>query len=133
MDTKILLPLTTRISHLKTMKIFAGGYEACPPDKFTLACKGKELSDDVSLASLYTPGKPLSLKINTVTFTVKDKKNRWPPFPLTMNADDIEKKDGEIIKGHLYSHKGINPNDCKVYYPAFDFLPESTYCVDYSM
>ena len=31
-----------------------------------------------------------------------------------MNADDIWEKDGRIVEGHLYSHKGIDPNDCDV-------------------
>ena len=53
------------------MKIFDGGEKQCPPELFTLSHKGNVLADDVTLASIYTPGKNLFLKIRIITVTIE--------------------------------------------------------------
>ena len=113
-DSKFSVPLSTRISELKTMKIFLGGTrhggdECYPLDKFTLGHEGKELADDVTLHSIYTPGKDLVLQPHTFTNTVKESTGKWE-FPVTMKVEDFgsEQRCHQVIKGHIFIHIGIS-------------------------
>ena len=115
-DSTLAIPLSSTISQVKTMKIFhgglfSGGHEYYPLNRFTLGHEGKELSDDTSLASIYTPGQDLILKPHTFTYTIKENTGKWE-FPLTMKVVDScnEQKCHKIIKGHLYAHHEIHPD-----------------------
>jgi hypothetical protein len=115
----LTLPLSTRISHLKTLILFDNGTKRAPPDKFTLEHKGKELSDAMTLASIYTPGQELVLTIHSFTFTVKEESGRFE-FPLKMKVDDssnfvfndqiVQGPYRRIIAGHIYSRDGTSPD-----------------------
>ena len=114
MDSKLSVPLSTRISELKTMNIFwggtySGGHDWYPLDKFTLGHEGKELADDVTLHSIYTPGKDLVLQPHSFTLTIKESTGKWE-FPVTMKVEDIGNKQRchQVIKGYLYIQKGIS-------------------------
>ena len=119
-DSKLSVPLSTRISELKTMKIFLGGthhggHVYYPLDKFTLGHEGKELADDVTLHSIYTPGKDLVLQPHTFTITVKESTGKWE-FPVTMKAEDIGSKQRrhQVIKGHIYIQKNLLPDRVEI-------------------
>ena len=115
-DSEISVPLSTTIFQLKKMKILCGGKTSgdetpCfATDKFTLGHKGRELCDEETLASIYTPGENLVLQFHTFTFTIKEQYGRWE-FPFTAKVEDIEDRNkyDKIIKAHLYLTKDISP------------------------
>ena len=115
-DSTLTIPLSSTIAEVKKMKIFcggilSGGHWQFPLDAFTLGHKGEELSDDTTLASIYTPGQDLILKPHTFTHTIKEEGGKWE-FPLTMKVEDIcnKQRREKIIRGHLYAHRDIHPD-----------------------
>ena len=110
------------------MKIFFGGQNSYPADKFTLEHKGRELSDDETLASTYTPGQELILHFHSITYTIKDSQGKWEK-PLTIKTEDIHDRGEKIIKGHLYSYKDIHPDRVVIRNLEYLRLPGYTFTV----
>ena len=110
------------------MKIFFGGEYSYPSDTFTLEHKGRELSDDETLASIYIPGQELILHFHSITYTIKDSQGKWEK-PLTIKTEDIHDRGEKIIKGHLYSYKDIHPDRVGISILQYLHLPEWTFIV----
>ena len=64
-QTTISRPLLTTIYSLKTEKIWNGGQQSFPADKFTLSHKDKTLNNDMTLADIFSPLEDLFLEIET--------------------------------------------------------------------
>ena len=115
----VTVPWSTRISSLKNMKIFEGGRESYPADKFTLSYNGKQVADDesslLSIAGrncLFLHGLPshLTFEIDTIDITVEadDGSREWP---MTIETEDLWKRDYNLIKGFVFGIEDIDTDD----------------------
>jgi len=81
-----------------------------PADHYTLSHEGKELSDEITLESIYTPGEKLVLEVHSVSVYVeKTGLDGWR-IPVTLEVSEIHNAE-DIIRGRVYAVKGLMPTD----------------------
>ena len=97
------------------MKIFEGGRESYPADKFTLSYLG-QLADDESLLSiacsysLHRLTSHLTFEIDTIDITVEADDGSWE-WPMTIETEDLWKRDYNLIKGFVFGIEDIDTDD----------------------
>ena len=91
---------------------------------YSLEYEGKKLSDDTSLASLYT-GEELELRLHSYYVTVKSEKSWEKSFeiPVLIQEKDFV-WDADIIKAYVNATQDINIEDISVYVQSGEYVQE---------
>ena len=99
-QTTISRPPLTTIYSLKTEKIWNGGQQSFPADKFTLSHKDKTLNNDMTLADIFSPLEDLFLEIETFNVILEGVHDTRSKCTLKVKElDNVE----NVIRGFIPS------------------------------
>ena len=113
-QTTISQPRETTVYALKAEKIWNGGQQSYPADKFTLSHKGKTPQDDMTLADIISPLEDLCLEIETFDVILENGMNSSERMTCTLKVKELDNVEN-VIRGfictsnmfslHLYADK----------------------------